>query len=142
MKQNDSVCWSRWNEWLNNEGGRSKLKEREDKVWSIGYVCMRACVRRRRKEGPRWFTILGWVRETKTIRRFEWNRDGTSVVAVTVRRCIKLCVEWKTKRRRVKWRRMSVWIGGEMKREERERERGWGRGRTTAKGIRFHRTGK
>lgn len=47
MKQNDSVCWSRWNEQLNSEGGRSNLKEREeDKVWSIGYVCMRACVRR------------------------------------------------------------------------------------------------
>lgn len=42
--------------------------------------------------------------------------------AVTARRRIKLCAEWKTKRRRVKWRRMSVWIGGEIKREKRERE--------------------
>ena len=39
MKQNDGVRWSRWNERLNDErvGGRSKLKEREDKVWSIGW---------------------------------------------------------------------------------------------------------
>lgn len=61
-----------------------------------------------------------------------------------VERCIKLCVEWKTKRRRVEWTRMSVWIDGEIKRgdTETETERGWGRGRTTAKGIRFRRTGK
>lgn len=57
-------------------------------------------------------------------------------------RCIKLCVEWKTKRRRVEWRRMMDWWRDKERRYRTETERGWGRGRTTAKGIRFRRTGK
>lgn len=48
----------------------------------------------------------------------------------------KVVCGMETKRRRVKWKRMSIWIGGEIKREKREKERARG-GEPRQKGFGF-----